>query len=64
MLGAFKLLCIQSVSGEKVDIFGDVSVGHCEKKISYDRASNSEWSHPILSGNQKGLFAVLFLHRY
>jgi len=64
MLGAFKLLFMQGVSGEKVNILGGVSIDHCERKLSYDHASNSEWSHPVLSGNQKDLTAVLFLHGY
>jgi len=64
MLGAFQLLFIQGVSGEKVNIFGGVSIGHREKKISYDHASNSEWSYPVFSGNQKDLIAVLSLQGY
>jgi hypothetical protein len=33
---------MQGDSGENVDILGGESIGHCEKKNSYQRVSNSE----------------------
>ena len=34
---------IQGDSGGKVNILGGDSIGHCEKIISYQQVSNSEW---------------------
>jgi hypothetical protein len=64
MLEALKLLFIQGVSGEKVNILRGVSIGHREKKISYDHVSNSEWKHPVFLGNQEDLIPIIFPHAY
>jgi hypothetical protein len=34
---------IQGDIGGKVNILGDDTIGHCEKKSSYEHVSNSEW---------------------
>jgi hypothetical protein len=34
---------IQGDSGGKVNILGGNSIGHCEKKSSYEHVPNSEW---------------------
>jgi hypothetical protein len=37
------LSCIQGDSGGKIQVLGGDSIGHCEKKSSYEHVSNCEW---------------------
>ena len=40
---AFWLQNIHGDSREKINILGGENIGHCEKKISFEYVSNSQW---------------------